>query len=173
MSSSGTPKTSSFSLAVVYARRLLLSSFLLSTRTCSRDRFLGEELLAHLEQPQVVLPLHVGGLKVVLGRGQVGAEEIDERISFLDFLTQLGPDFFDERVKSRADLGERVGIVVGASHQGQIDRLDLWLDRVQQEPDRLGVVGLDPDEAIPGIAAARPRSVATPRPARPWSGRNV
>ena len=50
-----------------------------------RDRFLFEELLAHLEQPQVVLPLHVRRLKVVLGRREFGAEKVDQRNPFSTF----------------------------------------------------------------------------------------
>jgi len=53
-----------------------------------------------------VLPLDVCGLEVVLGRGEIGAEQVDEGIALLDVLTQLGADPLDERVESGSDLAE-------------------------------------------------------------------
>ncbi len=58
------------------------------------DCFLKEQPLAHLEEPEVMLPLDVCGLEVVLGGGQLRTEQIDERTSLVDFLAELGADSF-------------------------------------------------------------------------------
>ena len=47
-----------------------------------------------------MLPLDVCGLEIVLGGGEIGAEEVDQRIALLDLLSELGADAFDQRIES-------------------------------------------------------------------------
>ncbi len=76
------------------------------------------------EQPesQIVLPLKVRRLKVVLRRGQVGAEEIHQRITLRDVLAELDMDLLDEGIKPGPDFAECIRVVPGPTIQDDLIR---------------------------------------------------
>ena len=103
--SSETPNTFNFSLAVAAVSRLLLSSFWASITICSEAAFSSRSLFFIFKQIQVMYPLDESGLEVVLGRRELGTEQIDQRVSDRDFLAPLDPHLLDERIESRTYLG--------------------------------------------------------------------
>ena len=56
-----------------------------------------------------MLPLNVCRSEVILGRGELGTEQIDQGISDLDLLAPLGKDLDDERIEAGPNLASVLG----------------------------------------------------------------